>query len=57
MRVTCGQNCSSPSWHSWQLPSESTMQPTAAISPGLNLVTAEPTLVMRPTISCPGTHG
>ena len=36
---------------------ESTMQPTAARSPGLKLVTAEPTLVTRPTISCPGTHG
>ena len=37
--------------------SESTMQPTAARSPGLNLVTAEPTLVTRPTISWPGTQG
>ena len=33
------------------------MQPTAARSPALNLVTAEPTLVTRPTISWPGTHG
>ena len=30
------------------------MQPTAAKSPGLNLPTAEPTLVTRPTISWPG---
>ena len=29
----------------------------AARSPGLKLVTAEPTSVTRPTISCPGTHG
>jgi hypothetical protein len=43
--------------HSGQLQSESTMQPTAARSPGLNLVTEEPTSVTRPTISCPGTHG
>ena len=33
------------------------MQPTAARSPGLNFVTAEPTLVTRPTISWPGTQG
>ncbi len=33
------------------------MQPTATRSPGLNLVTAEPVLVTRPTISCQGTHG
>jgi len=45
------------SWQSGQLPSESTKQPTAARSPGLNLVTAEPTLVTRPTISWPGMHG
>ena len=34
-----------------QVRSESTMQPTAARSPGLNPVTADPTLVTRPTIS------
>ena len=34
-----------------QVRSESTRQPTAARSPGLNLLTAEPTLVTRPTIS------
>src|SRR5690349_23661973 len=33
------------------------MQPTATRSPGLYLVTPEPTLVTRPTISCPGTIG
>ena len=33
------------------------MQPTAATSPGLNFVTAEPTLVTRPMISWPGTQG
>jgi hypothetical protein len=31
-----GQNCSRPAWHSGQVRSESTMQPTAARSPGLN---------------------
>src|SRR5579862_1512650 len=46
-----------PAWHSGQVRSESTRQPTAARSPGLNLVTAEPTLITRPTISCPGTIG
>src|SRR5580693_8520249 len=52
-----GQNCSRPALHSEHVPSESTRQPTAARSPGLNLVTAEPTLVTRPTISWPGTQG
>src|SRR5580658_6889810 len=52
-----GQNCSKPALHSGQVPSESTMQPTAARSPGLNLVTAGPTLATRPTISWPGTQG
>ena len=33
------------------------MQPTAARSPALNLVTPSPTAVTRPTISWPGTHG
>src|SRR5271169_2443950 len=33
------------------------MQPTAARSPCLNFLTAEPTIVTRPTISCPGTQG
>jgi hypothetical protein len=42
---------------SGQVPSESTMQPTADRSPGLYLVTAEPTLVTRPTISWSGTMG
>lgn len=42
---------------SGQVPSESAMQPTAERSPGLYLVTAEPTLVTRPTISWPGTMG
>ena len=36
---------------SGHVPSESTMQPTAARSPVLNFDTAEPTLVTRPTIS------
>src|SRR5437016_8653492 len=52
-----GQNCSRPALHCAQVPSESTMQPTAARSPGLYLVTAEPTLVTRPTISWPGSIG
>src|SRR5580700_10743172 len=52
-----GQNCSRPAWHSGQVRSESTMQPTAARSPRLNPVTAEPTFVTRPTISWPGTQG
>src|SRR4030095_41456 len=52
-----GQNCSRPAWHSLQVRSESTRQPTAARSPDLNFLTAEPTLVTRPTISCPGTQG
>src|ERR1700722_16982764 len=52
-----GQNCSSPALHSGHVPSEPTRQPTAARSPGLNLVTAGPTLVTRPTISWPGTQG
>src|SRR5580658_6953478 len=52
-----GQNCSRPAWHSEQVRSESTRQPTAARSPGLNFETAEPTLVTRPTISWPGTMG
>src|SRR5215467_60975 len=51
------QNCSRPAWHSAQDLSESTRHPTAARSPSLNFVTAEPTLVTRPTISWPGTHG
>jgi hypothetical protein len=38
-----------PAWHSGQLSSESTKEPTAARSPDLNLVTAEPILVTRPT--------
>src|SRR3569833_3701215 len=51
------QNCSSPALHSGHVRSESTMQPTAARSPGLNFFTADPTYVTRPTISWPGTHG
>src|SRR3954471_15451824 len=52
-----GQNCSRSRLQFGQVRSESTMQPTAARSPGLYLVTAEPTLVTRPTISWPGTIG
>src|SRR5271166_4435593 len=55
--VKFGQNCSKPARHSGHVPSESTKQPTAARSPGLNFVTAEPTFVTRPTISWPGTMG
>jgi len=33
------------------------MQPTAAGSPGLKPLTDFPTLVTRPTISCPATQG
>ena len=57
VRVRFGQNCSRPALHWGQVRSESTRQPTAARSPGLYLVTAEPTLVTRPTISWPGTIG
>src|SRR5271166_5803295 len=57
VRVKLGQKFSKPARHSGHVPSESTRQPTAARSPGLNLVTAEPTFVTRPTISCPGTIG
>src|SRR6202522_4775943 len=46
-----------PALHSGQVRSESTMQPTAASSPALNFVMADPTFVTRPTISCPGTQG
>ena len=53
----CCRTARSPALHSGQVRSESTMQPTAARSPTLNLVTAEPTLVTRPTISWPGTQG
>src|SRR4030095_11414867 len=52
-----GQNCSRSALQFGHVRSESTMQPTAARSPGLYLVTAEPTFVTRPTISCPGTIG
>src|SRR4029077_9156896 len=52
-----GQNCSRSCLQFGQVRSESTMQPTAARSPGLYLVTAEPTFVTRPTISWPGTIG
>src|SRR5690606_32391216 len=51
------QYCSNPSLqlsHSRQL---STIQPTPAKSPTLNFVTPSPTLVIRPTISCPCTFG
>jgi hypothetical protein len=40
-----------------QTPQESTIQPTEARSPVLNLVTADPIWVTRPRISWPGTHG
>jgi hypothetical protein len=55
--VWFGQNCSRPSRQLGQVLSESTMQPIAARSPGLYLVTADPTLTTRPTISWPGTTG
>src|SRR5580658_1906057 len=51
------QNCSSPARQLGQMPHESTMQPTAAISPSLNFFTSLPTFTTRPTISCPGTQG
>src|SRR6266700_8168458 len=51
------QYCSKPAWQFGQVRHESTMQPTAPRSPGLNLVTREPTRVTRPTISWPGTQG
>src|SRR5262249_13753267 len=55
--VMFGQNCSRSRLQFAQVPSESTIQPTATTSPGLYLVTAEPTSVTRPTISWPGTIG
>src|ERR1700686_4694887 len=51
------QYCSSPARQLAQTRQESTMQPTAAISPSLNFFTALPALTTRPTISWPGTHG
>src|SRR5213079_2864020 len=57
VRTMFGQNCSRPALQCGQVRSESTMQPTATTSPGLYFVTAEPTFVTRPTISCPGTIG
>src|SRR5271166_1482401 len=45
------QYCSSPARQFSQVRHESTMHPTALRSPGLNLVTREPTRVTRPTIS------
>src|SRR5438132_8489796 len=51
------QYCWRPPRQLAQIMHESTMQPTAARSPTLKAVTAEPTLVTRPAISCPGTQG
>src|SRR5258707_14107730 len=51
------QYCSSPALQAEHCRQESTIQPTAAMSPALNFVTALPTFVTRPTISCPGTTG
>src|SRR6266536_6667631 len=51
------QYCSNPAWQFSQVRHESTMHPTALRSPGLNLVTRDPTRVTRPTISWPGTQG
>src|SRR6266571_4174469 len=51
------QYCSNPARQFSQVRHESTMHPTALRSPGLNLVTLDPTRVTRPTISWPGTHG
>src|SRR6266516_5826900 len=51
------QYCSNPARQLAQVLHESTMHPTALRSPGLNLVTREPTRVTRPTISWPGTQG
>src|SRR6185312_7464707 len=51
------QYCSRPSRQLAQVRQESTMQPTAASSPGLKFFTWFPTAVTRPTISCPGTQG
>src|ERR1700747_1352388 len=51
------QYCSSPALQLAQTRQESTMQPTAAMSPSLNFLTSRPTFTTRPTISWPGTHG
>src|ERR1043166_817754 len=51
------QYCSSPALQLEHTRQESTIQPTAAMSPSLNFFTAVPTFVTRPTISWPGTHG
>jgi len=48
-----GQNCSSPALHAGHVPS-SLPDSQRARSPGLNLETAEPTFVTRPTISWRG---
>src|SRR5579863_6121023 len=51
------QYCSSPALQLAHTRQESTMQPTAAMSPSLNFSTALPTFTTRPTISWPGTQG
>src|SRR4029077_7260039 len=51
------QYCSSPARQLSHTRQESTMQPTAAMSPSLNFFTALPACTTRPTISCPGTNG
>src|SRR5262250_2360728 len=51
------QYCSSPARQLAQVRSESTMQPTAAVSPTLKPRTSRPTAETLPTISWPGTHG
>jgi hypothetical protein len=45
------QYCSCPAWQFGQVRQESTIDPTAARSPGLNFATRSPTRVTRPTIS------
>src|SRR5258708_20928625 len=51
------QYCSSPALQAEHCRQESTIHPTAAMSPALNFVTTLPTFVTRPTISSPGTTG
>src|SRR5262249_60371889 len=51
------QNCSRPRVQLAQVRQESTMHPTAAVSPTLKRRTLLPTRVTRPRISCPGTIG
>lgn len=57
MATPSEQNWFCPDRQASHFPQESTKQPTPARSPTWNLVTAEPTSVITPAISWPGTIG